>query len=342
MPPVPSKLRAAVRAASNDGRYWGAWPNGDRPAAALSGDAFCVAAASAALTTAIQAAGAATVTVTASGALTDAGVLPLYTLGTPGAGEIGGPMTYEGSLIPAPWGTYGSGGMQVYQARNQIAKSNTAGRMWITPYQEDAIGEVILPTTWSMSLDQEDLAVGTFAQNFRTMTPVTTAFDPYPRICALTDVGGQVIVGAVHWYDTGPSPLNYMRVANGAALSSSTLYGMFQVTGGRHNAGWLADVPVAFQSALGCTHLQGFGGGISIQGMTVAGVSMYGVNAADILAATTTGQSVTATALADCPLDGANGMDGDMRAPCISSCPEPGRLWALARTGSALRKTPAL
>jgi hypothetical protein len=235
---------------------------------------------------------------------------PLYTLKTPGAGYIGGPMIYEGSVIPAPEGTFGDGSTAVYDDRSIIALSETANRLLITGVYGNSVAECQYPTSWSMSSSLAALSTGTITQNFRNAVPLINQFGD-PRILGMRAMGGQNLVGGVSWYDNFGAPQNYMRYSNAANLASGAQVGMFRADGGRHNAGWTIDVPAEFQADLGCTHLQGFGGGISILFTTVAGISMYGVNAADFLTAAANDQ-IDATPLADYTVVDGVGMSGNM------------------------------
>ncbi len=83
MPPPP-RLRVPVRTASADGRYWGRWPGGDRPATAaeLAAAAQVVAAAGGDIQTAIRLAGGAAGVSAAVADLTTSGSAGSYLLAT--------------------------------------------------------------------------------------------------------------------------------------------------------------------------------------------------------------------------------------------------------------------
>lgn len=241
--------------------------------------------------------------------------MPLYTLGTPGAGEIGGTPTYLGAFIPTDGGIYNGIEAACWDDRCIITSGSQTGRMFFTGKQQGdnsgpAVAECSIPTLVT-GTNINALNVATLTQTFRTMTPMETAFGD-SRIMGLGVHDGQLIAGGVSWYDTVGLPQNYSIFRNASNLSGGSIFGMIRVTGGRHNAGWTIPIPAALQSAFGATHLQGHGGGASIESTTVSGVSFYAVNADDILAASTPEQAVSATVLADYTVDEGNGMAGDL------------------------------
>lgn len=234
------------------------------------------------------------------------GSLPLYTLKTPTSGQLGGGLTYLGSFIPSDGSTAGDSFM-AYTEIQALFQGSQAGRLMMTGIYADAICEVQIPTL-VVGTNINALNVATMTQQFKYATPMRTQFYD-PRILGGYVHEGQVIIGGVSWYDNSGLPQNYMVYRNAANLASSAQAGMFRVTGGRHNAGWTVPIPTEFQSAFGATHLQGHGGNVSILFTTTAGISIYAVNADDIIAATTQNQIVSATPLVD--YDVGNPMGGE-------------------------------
>lgn len=225
------------------------------------------------------------------------GELPLYTLGTPGAGEIGGPMTYAGAFIPAD-DSDDTPPMTMYAGKQVIFAGSQAGRMMMTGIYQDAIAEITIPTL-STSTNINSLNVATMNQAYRYADSIRSEHASAPRIMGGLVHDGAVILGGADAYDNFGNPRNYMVINNAANLAGSTQRGMYEITGGRHSVGWLTPIPAEFQAALGATHLCGHGGHLSILNTTTAGISMYAIDADDIIAASTTGQSVTATPLID-------------------------------------------
>lgn len=245
------------------------------------------------------------------------GELPLYTLGTPGAGEIGGTPTYLGAFIPNDGGLYGDIGGAFYDDYGAIAVSETAGRMYVTGQMQgdgpagSAIAEIVIPALVT-GTDINALNVATVVQNFKFATSLNAL--EYTRLMGITPHSGQVICGGTNFYTGENLATNYMVYRNGANLAAGAQAGMFHVTGARHNCGWLTPIPSEFQSMFGGkTHISGNGGNLSIVSAAPAGISMWAVNAADIIAATSAGQSVSATVIADYTIDDlGNGMGGSM------------------------------
>lgn len=243
------------------------------------------------------------------------GVLPLYTLNSPGAGEIGGPVTYVGAFIPNDGGLYGDIGGAFYDDYGALGMSETAGRMYVTGQQQGtppagaAIAEIQIPTLVT-GTNINALNVATVTQNFKFATSLNAL--EYTRLMGIYAVDGQVICGGTNYY-TASEPRNYMVYKNGANLAGGSQVGMLRVTGARNNCGWLTELPSQYQAIFGKTHLSGHGGNLSIISGTVAGISMYAVNAADMLAATAADQAISAIKLADWDRGGENiGMGGDL------------------------------
>lgn len=244
------------------------------------------------------------------------GGLPRYTLKPAlGPGEIGGPPTYLGAFIPSDGGIYNGIEAACWDDRCIIHSGSQAGRLFFTGKQQGsnsgpAVAECAIPALVT-GTNINALNVATMTQQFRTMAPMVSAFGD-SRLMGLGLVDGQLIAGGVSWYDNSGRPQNYSIFRDAGNLAASALLGMLRVTGGRHNAGWTIPIPAALQSAFGATHLQGHGGGISIESTTVSGVSFFAVNAADILAATTPEQVITAVALADYNVVNGEGMAGNL------------------------------
>lgn len=237
------------------------------------------------------------------------GTLPLYMPAAPTSGRVGGVPIYRGAFIASDGDQHGDSKCSYTEAL-RICQGSQTDRMFMTGYLANAVAEIAIPAV-STSTNINDLTVATMVQNYKFLSVP----DPIPsslRINGLSTISGQLIVGATNWYADNNEPRNYGVYANAASISTATQKGMHRVTGARHNAGWLTPIPAVFQAALGATHLQGYGGGVSIESYAPSGISFYAVNAADILAAATGGGVVSATVLADYTVDGGAGMDGDL------------------------------
>ena len=195
-----------------------------------------------------------------------------------------------------------------YVTRQVIGGGSQAGRLFMTGYGGTAIAEIQIPTLVT-GTNAALLNQATMTQNYKNATSVK-AWDvaaPYnqsggfdnPRINGITTFNGQVIIGACGWYDNNNIPENMQVYRDATAISSSAQSPMFCLTGGRHHAGWLIDIPAALQAEFGGTHLYGFGGGLSIASSQGLGVCMGVVDAQDILDATSASQAVTGTLATD-------------------------------------------
>lgn len=218
----------------------------------------------------------------ASAALSSAGVipdsgassgeLPLYVPVAPGAGQVGGVPIYRGSFIPSD-GTPQGDSVCAYTEFLRISEGSNGSRMAMTGYFANAVAEIAIPDPVP-GTDIFALPVATMTQVYKYFLPPDPIAENF-RINGLSPLAGQLILGSTNWYAGANEPRNYGVYSDITALSSSTHKGMHRVTGARHNAGWLTAIPVEFQAALGATHLQGYGGGVSIQSFAPAGISFY-------------------------------------------------------------------
>lgn len=189
-----------------------------------------------------------------------------------------------------------------------IGEGSQAGRLFMTGYGGTAIAEIAIPALVT-GTNPAALNIATMTQNYRNATSVQAwdqgppiyqagGFD-IPRINGISTFNGQVIIGACGVYDNNNIPENMQVYRDATAIASSAQSPMFRITGGRHHAGWLVDIPAEFQDEFGGTHLYGFGGGLSIASSQGLGVCMGVVDAQDILDATSASEVVTGTLVTD-------------------------------------------
>lgn len=234
------------------------------------------------------------------------------------AGNIGNPAyeywnsatdggNYLGAFVTNDGQTHGDTG-GAYVNRQVIGGGSQAGRLFMTGYGGIAIAEIQIPALVT-GTNPAALNIATMTQNYRTATSVQAwniavpyeqagGFDR-PRINGIYTFNGQVIVGACGVYDNNNIPENMQVYRDATAIASSAQSPMFRLTGGRHHAGWLVDIPAEFQAKFGGTHLYGFGGGLSIASSQGLGVCMGVVDAQDILDATSASEVVTGVLATD-------------------------------------------
>lgn len=196
----------------------------------------------------------------------------------------------------------------VYVNLQAIGGGSQAGRLFMTGYGGTAIAEIAIPALVT-GTNPAALNIATMTQDYKTAASVKAwnIAEPYyqsggfdnPKINGITTFNGQVIVGACGWYDNNNIPENMQVYRDATAISSSAQSPMFRLTGGRHHAGWLVDIPAELQAEFGGTHLYGLGGGLSIASSQGLGVCMGVVDAQDILDATSASEVVTGALATD-------------------------------------------
>lgn len=293
MPPMPNKLHAAVRAASSDGRYWGAWPNGNKPGVAieLGGDAAAVASASGNL----GSVGSVTDLLTLNPALNGASGYRYWDINAAGASSA----TYLGAFrFPDTENT----GTDVDFFYSLPAIGVTAGnKMLAVGHGNRRIAEINIPTL-SKSTSLASLARASYStaffdpvNNAPVITPNWGAGGPY--VSGIKTYNGRVMVNVYANYDgSGAADRNLCVLNSASAPGIASERGFFTGTADgvnvAHSGVWISEIPAGDKAAFGGTHVMGGSSGnkyrsINLRNAMGPTAFVYDANASDSVTGST-------------------------------------------------------
>lgn len=87
---------------------------------------------------------------------------------------------------------------------------------------------------------------------------VDTGINNYFRPTGLAKIDNALMLNYINWYDaSGRETDTSIIFWNSKDLSSSKVFGPYQLEGAAHAAGWISEIPKELQSLLGGTHLAG-------------------------------------------------------------------------------------
>ncbi len=201
-------------------------------------------------------------------------------------------ITYIGSFR-VPHGTYGSnsfeygGGQATYHpAHDSLFLSGSINSF--------DVAEISIPTPRTGSLAGMNTA--TILQNFADPTEGKSGNIMAGGACCVANgvkmggllvYNGKLIGTSFSWYDPEPYYAVRSHYVSGLNLVANDFSGMFELSGlpltkeGTHGAsfasGWMAEIPPAYQSSLGATHITG-NGSLNKINRTSFGLSAFAVN----------------------------------------------------------------
>lgn len=131
---------------------------------------------------------------------------------------------------------------------------------------------------------------------------VDTGIDKYFKVTGLEYIEGKLLVNYVKWYDGNGNETDttlYYEDANN--LSTSKMFGPFQLDGKARAAGWLSEVPQEWQDLLGGSHIAGGQSGTSIISRLSVGPSAFMINPTETIFGRE-GGAIPTSGLMDYPL----------------------------------------
>ncbi len=135
------------------------------------------------------------------------------------------------------------------------------------------------------------------------------------RIAALRRLdsprGEVLVVNAYEYYDApADNTHTTLIVEDPSQLDGSVVNGFYALSGGAHAGGWVSDVPLEWQEALGGDVLVGSSSGVPIIGRLSVGPSAFAVSKAELTTPTASADPIPAATLLDYSL--ANPLEADL------------------------------
>ncbi len=150
---------------------------------------------------------------------------------------------------------------------------------------QQAIAEFSIPGLVN-STSIADLNIGTIVQPFSTILDRASGGNNQniDRVGGLDMVDGQLVVNTYEYYDAPADNTDTTLVVRDPDdLAGSDVIGYHRIGGAARAAGWLTEVPLEWQNALGGTHLTGHSSGIPIHSRSSMGPSAFTFDGASLL-----------------------------------------------------------
>ena len=174
--------------------------------------------------------------------------------------------------------------------------------------QQNAIAEFAIPPLLIRDSVNELNVATTALQGFRNILGAGTTGNPdeINRVTGMYYKNGQLIVNAEQWYDAAGNNRDTTLVVRDAAnLATSSIAGYFELQGRAQAAGYISEVPPAWQEKIGSSHITGWSSVYSIISRYSLGPSIFSFNTDDLLNSSLPfSESVSTTPIMNFPFSG--------------------------------------